>query len=130
MAEQSPKNAHQKSGKSAYFLARAKAKSYNICDDDGTKNNNKEGIYWNCKLRKHCSNLSFWDLIILINYCICLINQAKCVVDGSNCGPTSNFLEVPGEVRTSSNAKNYFFDSIQHRRRNLNKHRYTVLKIL
>ena len=45
VAEQSPKNAHQKSGKSAYFLARAKAKSYNICDDDGTKNSNKEGIY-------------------------------------------------------------------------------------
>ena len=44
VAEQSPKNSHQKSGKSAYFLARAKAKSFNICDDDGTKNNRKEGM--------------------------------------------------------------------------------------
>ena len=44
VAEQSPKNSHQKSGKSAYFLARAKAKSYNI-SDDGTKNDNKEGMY-------------------------------------------------------------------------------------
>ena len=45
VAEQSPnKNSHQKSGKSAYFLARAKAKSYNICDD-GTKTNYKEGMY-------------------------------------------------------------------------------------
>ena len=72
----------------------------------------------------HLSNtLSFYQIIF-----ICRINQAKCVIDGSTCGPTSNFLEVPGEVKTSSNAKNYFFDSIQHRRRNLNKHRYTALE--
>ena len=43
VAEQSPRHSQQKSGKSAYFLARAKAKSYNIGHDDEKSNHKKEG---------------------------------------------------------------------------------------